>query len=235
MSNCPGPCNAAHRKAEEAYRAAVAGHMNRVLGGEDSDPPQPHTLRPEPGQPVWCRRCASIIRACLAELDDLTAILEAEVAGKRGQAGDKVSGSAGSPSPAPKADDVDEILTTLEEWEQAYRDLRQWPARPLRGRTAPRGIGCVSWLTRHLDGILGSPMAVDFGAEILRLHRMAQEASRTSPDTVRKPIPCPRCNRRSLIHKGGDKHVKCEVDTCGRLLTLQEYDDMVAATARAVS
>jgi hypothetical protein len=220
VSDCPGVCNAAFRRAEKA----------RAEHGAE------HDLKPQPGAPVWCRRCATIVRVCLHELDDLAAILEAEAAGKRGQAGDRVSGSAGSPSPAPKVDDAEEIVATLEGWESAWRDRHGWPQKPLRGRSGTRSIGCVSWLARHLDGILADPdMAPDFGTEVLRLHRMAQRASSTSPDMVRKPLPCPRCDRRSLIAKGGAKHIECEAEGCGRLLTLDEYDEMVAATARAVS
>lgn len=234
---CPGPCNAAWRKAEVLYQLALDVHEKRLAAGLPSEEPVPHDVRPEPGAPVWCRRCASIVRACLHELDDLTAILEAEVAGRRGQAdGPKVSGSASSPSPAPKADDVDEIVTTLEEWEQAWRERRGWPARPLRGRSAPRSIGCVSWLARHLDGILADPdVAPDFGLELLRLHRAATRATATHPDKVRKPLPCPRCDRKTLVHEGGARHVACEAEGCGRLLTLDEYDQLAAATARAVS
>lgn len=234
MTACPGRCNSAYCRAQQAYEAEAAVNADRVAEGFPSRPPEPHGLILEPGDPVWCRRCATLVRVCLAELDDLAAILEAEAAGQR--APDvRVSGTPGAASPSPRVDDALDILQTLEGWERDYRDHRGWPQPPLRGRTAPRRTGCIAWLADHLDGVLAAPGAADFGAEVLRLHRAATARTATGPDKVRKPIACPRCDRRSLVHKGGAKHVECETDGCGRLLTLEEYDALAEATARAVS
>jgi hypothetical protein len=197
---CPGPCNRAHRDNPD--------HVPAIAG-----------------DPTWCPGCATGIAARLADLDDLVALLEAEIDGHRGQTTDAspVSGTRGRPSPSPAVDDVDEIVRTLEAWEAAYREHRRLPHTPTRA-AEHRVMLTTAWLTRHLPGLLASDLARDFGLEITRLHRMAKRRTSTDPSKTRKPIPCPRCDTKALWHHDGDRHVECE--NCGRLLTLDEYDDL---------
>lgn len=200
-SACPGPCNRCWR-----------------------DTPSRADLTPVPGDPIWCTGCARGIAARLGELDDLVALLEAEVGGQRAAGSDApVSGSKGRPSPSPAVDDVDEIVRTLEAWETAYREHRHLPPPP--ARTAEhRVMLCTAWLQRHLVGVLASDLGPDFGEDIARLHRMARRRTSTDPSKTRKPIPCPRCDTKALWHHDGERHVECA--GCGRLLTLDEYDEL---------
>lgn len=189
-----------------------------------------HDLAPAYGDPVWCPPCAWAIAARLADLDDLVALLEAEVAGQRGTSDDApVTGSKGSPSPSPAVDDIDEITRLLEYHEDAYRELRGLPRRPVRGPEM-RVAMCAGWLGRHIDGLLASPLAEEFGRDVSRLHAMARRRTRTDQAKVRKPAPCPRCDTKALTHHDGDRYVVCE--SCGRLMTLDEYDAHAQALTR---
>lgn len=222
---CPGPCNGTWRRAEKA----------RELDG------QPHTLRPVPGQPVWCTHCADLIRARLVDLDDLVALLQAEATAQRAPAGDDpVSGTPSRPSPAPIVDDIDEITRALEQIEAAYRTWRRWPAAPPRAAEL-RVMTCTAWLDQHLDGVLavtaavrcGRPLSAAAGAAVLRLHRLARARTATDPAKRRMPVPCSRCDMRALTHHSGDTYVACEA--CGRLMLLQEYDAYVLELARSTA
>lgn len=197
MRECPGPCNAAHRR--RASGAAV------------------------PGEPVWCRRCQALVRARLLELDDQAASLSALQGGQRARPGERVSGSRGRPSPAPHIDDLDELLNTLLSWEDAYREHRALAPRPRRGRFAPTLAGSVAWLAAHLDGLLAFDGAADFGREVLRLHRRLVRHTRGGRSSGRVRMPCPGCDLRSLEHDAENDGVRCRNHRCGRIYTAEEY------------
>lgn len=219
MNACPGPCNSAWRRAE----AAVDGKGR----------PIPHQLTAESGDPVWCWRCSRLIAQRLAELDDLVALLQAELGGRR--AGIDPTGlkpaRRGSPSPSPAVDDVDEIQRTLESWESAYRDLRSLPPRPPRSPEL-RVTMCISWLAKNLTGALGSDLGKDLGQEVLRLYSMARRWTSTDRATHRKDAPCPRCGRKWLTQHD-DGYIRCERASCGRIMTLDEYDAYTLDLARS--
>ena len=215
---CPGACNAANRRA-----------------ARDADPDAPTpALRWTAGDPVWCVRDATAIRHCLTQLSDLAALLAADVAGQRGPAGEdaKVTTSRGHPSPSPAVDTLDEILRCLEDHEATYRRRRRLPDAPQRMAELRVDLA-VAFLLRHLDGalaVVAADAGVQLGRDIVRLHRLARAHTHSDEARRRMPVPCPRCDLKSLSYRAGDTYVSCE--SCGRLMLLGEYHDHVADLAR---
>lgn len=204
MTNCPGPCNATWRTTGEGT--------------------------PFPGEPTWCPPCTTRIRQALTELDDLAALLTATADGHREQQTSPARRRTHTPSPSAASDDLDELTRTLTEWENAYRDLRRWPSPPRRGHLATRTTATIAWLTTHLDGILASEIAEDFGREIRQWHRELATKAKAGTGYHRKPVPCPRCGLKLLtLHDGAD-HVVCA--GCNRHMPMSEYWEHLHATAR---
>jgi hypothetical protein len=211
MTACPGICNA-------AWRATVT--PQRPEGEGD----------PRPGEPVWCRPDQARIRRLLTELDDLAALLAYQADGHHEQAHAPARGNGHAPSPSPAADDLDELERTLLAWEDAYRDTQGWPSPPRRGALAAVTTTTVAWLTAHLDGILASPFAEDFGGEVGQWHRELTGKTRAGTGRHRKPVPCPRCGLRLLTWEDGDDYVKC--GGCNRHMSMGEYAEFTDAAAR---
>lgn len=205
MSHCPGPCNAARRRdASQDARDRTARAV------------------PVEGEPVWCRRCRTLIGTRLAELDDLAALLGAAGGGRRPGVPEKVSGSRAAASPSPVADDLDELIRTLLSWEDAYREDRALGPRPRRGRYAPTLSKCLAWLGAHLDGLLRFPGAEDFGAEVLDLHRRLKGRTTGGGPRRATPLPCPRCDLLTLAHDVVAERVRCR--QCRWSATVEEYE-----------
>src|ERR1700722_7275471 len=164
---CPGPCNRGYREPRDTYRQALADYDPLDSSQSRPDPPE---VVPWLGDPAWCGPCASVVRLRLAELDDLIALRKATADGQRqSDAAERVSGSSAAPaSPSQALDDEDETASVLLGWERASRDLRGWPSPPRRGDLATTETTCIAWLMHRLDGILRSPIAADFGLEILQ-------------------------------------------------------------------
>jgi hypothetical protein len=219
---CPGVCNNQYRKAREAYKAELAAY----------DPLDPEQSRPEPlavvpwlGDPVWCGRCRSAILQCLSQLDYLACIYQAHADGHGDAAeGVRVSGSQENPSPSQSADDADEIARMLGGWEEAYRDVRGWPAPKHDGDLAAWVTECSSWLITHLGAILSSPIAKDFGEEILGWHREITGKAKAGTRKLRKPMRCPSCALLTLEWTEGEDTIRCGNRDCGRVLTTAEYE-----------
>lgn len=222
---CPGPENRRYREAWDAHRQALADYD--PLDSAQSRPGPPE-IQPWPGDPVWCPDCAARIGLRLAELDELAGILAATADGLRGDGDtERVSGSAVAPSPSRAGDDLEEMWGMLSGWETIYRDLNGWLSPPPRGELARRETACIDWLRRHLKGILASPVAADFGLEILQWHREGENSAKAGRRTVRKPMRCPsqNCRMLSLFWTEGDKEVHCMNPDCRRVLSLTEYED----------
>ena len=228
---CPGPCNRRHREARDAYRQALA----------DYDPLDSSQSRPEPpeivpwlGDPVWCGVCAPVVRLRLAQLDDLIALRKATADGhKQSDEAERVSGSSsGVRSPSQEADDEDDAASMLTGWERAYRDLRGWPSPAPRGDLASVATSCIAWLMHHLDGILRSPLAADFGLEILRWHRDLAGSAKAGVRTLRKPLRCPSCQYLTLMWTEGEQQVTCANPACNRILSYAEYETEVERLAK---
>lgn len=209
LTPCPGACNRTWRDAE-----------TRV---DDRGRPVPHQITATPGAPVWCLECGTGIVEQLRELVDIVRLLEAEVGGQSGgDDTDPVSGSKGRPSPCAVVDDIDEITRRLEYWEDAGRE---YLAQPWRPACAPsdRIHHTVHWLTQHADEVLAAPFAEELGRDVTRLHRAGRRRTSTDTAEVRKPLPCRRCDIKSLWFVAGQRYISCS--SCGRLMTLDEYEE----------
>ena len=172
-----------------------------------------HEVSPRLGDPIWCDRCKALIRARLMDLDDQAALL-ATIERQPGP---------GATSPAPHVDDLDELRHTLLSWEDAYRMHCRMPPTPKRGRHAATLIGTIAWLSVHLDGLLDTDGAADFGREVLRLHRRLVRHNDGGRPRGRSALQCPGCDLRSISHISGTDRVKCRNLRCGRSFSLQEY------------
>ena len=229
--SCAGPCNARARKAMEtldAYDAAVRAWEENPVGGPPAEP-EGVEVRPWPGDPVFCGRCAAIIRKELAELDDLAAIRLARADGHRsGPGGERVGGSRGTPSPSPSVDDVDEMASALRGWEAVARGQDDTP--PRRGFLAQEVTTVVAWLVAHLDQILANgDYAADFATEVRQWHRRLRQAEKAGTGRHHLPVPCPRCGEKSLEAEDGADYVECMNRSfgnreCGRLLSRGDYE-----------
>ena len=220
---CPGTCNRAYREAREAFRQALANYD--PLDSAQSRPIPP-SITAWPGDP-WCGRCKSRIREALAELDDLAALLLATADGHRAAPGtERVSGTAEAMSPSRAADDLEELTSMLQGWEQAYRELRDWPALTRRGHLASAVTTCIAWMMARLAEILRTPFAVDFGTEILLWHREFTNKTKAGARTLRKPLRCPRpsCRLLTLTWTEGDTYVTCGNPDCQARIPLAEYE-----------
>lgn len=206
MGACCGPCNSAWR---------ATGHGD-----------------PFGGEPVWCPPCASQIRRALGELDYLGAMLAATADGHREQPISPARLSTRAMSPSAAADDLDELTSLLYESEDSYRAMRGWPSAPRHGYLAPVTTEIISWLLRHLPGILESSLAESFGREVRKLHRELAAKAKAGEGRHRKPAPCPRCGLKLLTLDEGADHVVCA--GCNRHMPMAEYHEHVAATARSL-
>lgn len=229
MPNCPGSCNASYRAAAARYQAEVAAHARLIAalaeGEEPPDPPRPPGIEPEPGEPVWCVRCAGRIRRQLAELDDLAALTAARPPAPRADKPDdgagRVSGSREPPSPSPAGDTLEELAGWARDWEAVVRGIE-----PLarRGFLATQLTTSFAHLIALFDKAITAPdYAADLGAEIRRWHRDLSGLAGAGQAARHKPKPCPRCRKYTLWETTGKDHIWCSDTDCGRLLTREEY------------
>ena len=230
---CPGTCNRRWREARKEYRQALADYDPLDSGQSRPDPP---SVQPWPGDP-WCGRCKSRIRETLAELDDLAALLLATADGHRAApGGQRVSGTSVQLSPSEAGDDLAELAAMLSGWEEAYRDLKDWPSLASRGHLASAVTTCIAWLMAHLDEILVAPFAADLGGEILQWHKEFISKTKAGTRTLRKPLRCPRpqCRLLTLTWTEGDTYVICSNPDCGAHIPLAEYEMETARLGEAL-
>lgn len=230
---CPGVCNSKYWKAWRAYDAAVAAYD--PLDPAQSRPDQPdETLIRAHGQPVWCTEHTSAIRLALAQFDDLTAILAAAADGQRGQpVTQRVGGTSVALSQSEAHDQLDDLTSVITAWEQAYRDLMGWPSAAPRGDLARVQTSCLAWLGRHLDGILASELAADFGREILTWKPQLASRAKAGQRTILLEARCPGrgCGQRMLLWQEGTDRVECQNRDCGQIMSKTAYDEMAAVQA----
>ena len=114
----------------------------------------------------------------------------------------------------------------LQGWEQAYRDLRDWPSLTRRGHLASAVTTCIAWMMARLDEILRTPFAVDFGQEVMLWHREFTNKAKAGQRTLRKPLRCPRpqCRLLTLTWTEGDTYVMCGNPDCQARIPLAEYE-----------
>lgn len=245
---CPGNCNKQYRRVMDAYQDAIAEwerdeqthaewrrtagtHGTEAAGPEPAryERPDPPTINPWAGEPIWCRKCSASIRRCLTSLDELMSLRLTMTDGYEapGQSlTDKIRKVSTEPaSPSPGQDDLDELIDWLREWEQAYRESQGWGHIPYRGKAAPSLTSSVAWLLPRLDGILAHPdLAEGFGKGIFIQHSRLESMTRTRPPMRHKPLPCPRCRRRSLFLQD-DGNVHCNNEDCRRVMSEREYKE----------
>ena len=209
---CPGPCNAAFRRAE--------------LEGPDHDVPY------APGKPTWCvdqhafnhrgemlptlahHGCTTLILDRLTDLPDIAANLtpgrlntprDTDIDHGNTRHGGARS-LAHAPSPSPGWDTADEVIRwvlRLEDWlRHRLRDPDD--AHPYRTLTE-----AVVYLHRHGDTLLATAQAGQIGRDILDTHRRLERLVGHDRLTHRLQEPCPRCGRKGLRRKDGAELVKC--------------------------
>lgn len=238
-SECPGSCDFRYREARDAYKAALAAYD--PLDPEQSRP-EPPAIRPVPGAPWWCYRCQPVIRRELAELDDPAAMLASAADGQRGRRpGAKLPArrQAGSPSPSPTADLLSGLFADVCAWERV--SLGQPRAR--RGFLATARSQVIAQLVDQFDTVIATgilvkagdvrvPFAVAFGEGVRRWHKRLVRLTSAGTGTHHKPVRCPRCEQLSLYWTEGDDHVECRNQACGRLISLDEYDEIAGTQDR---
>src|SRR6185312_7857785 len=220
------------REAREAYKQALA--LYDPLDPEQSRP-QPPDVVPMEGQPTWCSRCTASIRAQLGELDEVAPLRDANADGYDSSSGEqRVGGSRDAPSPSEEGDDRDEMLSMLLSWESAFRDLRGWPSPPRRGFLASARTSVVAWLGEHLDDILSSPLAEDFGAEVMQWHREFKAKAKAGTRRLPKPLRCPGCRLLTLFwDEAKPDDVACRNPDCRRIMAYGDYETLVSVRAGA--
>lgn len=227
---CPSRCNWRWREAMEAYEAAIEKWAARGCRGEEPQPPQ---TEPWPGEPVLCRRCASITRGALRELpvayralDSMKYLTRTAPAddGRRGR-------SDAAPSPSPGADQQDEICRTISMWEDDLRQHLHHSAAQDTGVQHADLAASVDYLNYNWRAMSErAECAGDFADEISRLFRVS--VAMVKNKTVRRtlPVACPTCEMETLIQEEGIAgrpwYVECSerLGGCSRLFTENEYE-----------
>ena len=207
VTDCPGVCNA-------AYRATGTGE-------------------PVPGEPAWCPPDQARIRRLLAEIPDEAALLAMQADGHREQGAEPSRANGHAPSPSPVADELDLLERTLADWENAYRDLKDWPSPPRRGVLATVLMTTVAWQLHHLDGILASPFAADYGHEIAQWHRRLAAQAKLGTGRRKGLIDCPHCKWKMMYLADGDDHWVC--GHCGRWMSAEDYREEATLTLERAS
>src|SRR5580704_3226334 len=241
LADCPGSCNYRHREAQAAYKQALADYDPLDARQSRPDPPE---IRPWPGTPVWCARCAAVIRRELTELDYLAAMLAQAADGQRGQRpGAKMPAGKqhGAPSASPAADLLEELAGDLREWESEVRG-----GEPLtrRGHLDTETSMMVAWLcgqghfARAMATVRPSlmpdgrtvPWAAKFGDGVRQWHRKLARITKAGSGTHHRGVRCPRCEEMAVWWTEGDDYAVChgKGNTCGRLIGLDELDQLAA-------
>jgi len=247
VPDCPGSCNYRYREAQATYQQALADYDPLDPGQSRPEPPD---IKPWPGVPYWCGKDASVIRRELAELDYLAAMLAMAADGQRGQRpGAKMPPKGkkhGGPTASPTADMLEELAGDLREWESRVRG-----GEPLtrRGHLDTETAMMIAWLagqgqfaraiaigtlTKLPDG-REVPWAVKFGMGVREWRRKLVRITKAGTGVHHKPVRCPRCGELALFWTEGDDYVECKGKggTCGRLMSLDEYDKLAAEQAAA--
>lgn len=182
------------------------------------------------GSPVWCAGCALVVRSALRALPQTYAAL-LTVSPYRASPTDaiRVSGSRERSSPSPAVDLRDEIFQTARCWENDLRQhLRHRAARDLATRDLTL-TNAVRYLNRNFPAMMARPeCAADFGHEVNVLFSTALRMVKNGPLRAHLSIPCPFCDRRTLMQQEGlalqPWYTSCEetLGGCGRLFTETE-------------
>lgn len=230
---CVFRCNARWRRAVADHEKTVAAWIANGCHGEE--PYWDGVEEPWPGQPVLCRRCASIVRGALRELPlAYRALGSTKFLTRTASADEERRGRSDvPPSPSPGADHQDEILRTTASWEDDLRQHLGHRASPLALDPDPLAAltASVEYLNANYQAMVERVyVAADFTAEIWRLHAIALAMVKNKPVRRFLPAPCPSCDTRALVQEEGlakrPWYVECSerLGGCGRLYSELEYE-----------
>ena len=227
---CPGTCNSAWRRETRLYRARLAEYDAKLAsvpeGEKPPERPVPPDLRPWRRDPVWCTRCATLIRAELAELDTLAAQVAMLPPGIRPAAPGprehvRVTGSQAEPSPSPAGDDLDELDRWLRSWQGILLDDDDVLPRYADQAAAIRKVS--AWLYHNYPALIRHPEhGEDFGIGVRRWHRLLEASVHEASYARHLHKECPKCHRYSLWERPGEEYVACVYDACNARLTRSE-------------
>lgn len=170
----------------------------------------------------FCDECRTDIHQAITDLPALhTRLLETHRWTTEGK-NERRPVNADPASPSPLFDFADELASSLRDWAQAWADhlADTWTAR-----RDPRPN--AAYLTRHRKAdLLASPLALDLGQEMTRLHGKARYLVGDVNGEPRHipvgPAPCPYCETGGLWREDGTELVQC--DRCGPIGALAEYE-----------
>lgn len=234
---CPGPCNTAWRKAEEALAE---------VGTE-------HHLTPAWGQPVQCYACVERTGKELAELPALLGAVRIEALfGTR----TKTTGTIGRitvaswPGQASRIL-VDRIVGEMVELGADILKLRgMWKeGRTVGPGTAPNESHRIQLITNALAGhwewaMQNHPAAwephgrdnANPGGQVTGWYRAALRFTKQDEQRdVKRLAPCPRCHGPYLVESrelrlvNDEPYIECRDPDCRRIITRSEYDAYVKA------
>ncbi|TMS00158.1 hypothetical protein [Nonomuraea basaltis] len=223
--SCNGPCNTGARRAIAAYEQALDAHIIEVdawiaAGQQGECPPAPAepVIESIPGDPLWCSRCKSLVRAALLDLDVLASELAARADGHRGVVAEgRVSGSKGAPSPSPIGDALDKLYGFLSDLEDEWRQTCGYAQRVNRThRGAHPRSRTIGWLSEHLGNLLADDDHIKSGLDILRWEIVLRALADEEPIGSVSPIRCPRCAIYKQVMREQEHHWACKA--CGRLI-----------------
>lgn len=232
---CPHWCNHKWRKALEAHERALEKWIARGCVGEE---PQPPEIRPWPGEPNLCRKCAAIVRAALRELPHAYDALEShKYLTRTASAGEERRGrSDAAPSPSPGADHQDEIARLGSTWEDALRKhLRHQAATDQFGDHRATLEAAVEYLNANYLDLLETcdyDFVEEFANDIHGAYATAVAMSKNKPVRKHLPEPCPSlgCGVKALIQEEGlankPWYIECSerLGGCGRLYAEQDWE-----------
>ena len=235
---CPGTsCNGRYWKAWAEYDQAAAKYD--PLDATTSRPERPAVLWRGDGEPGWGAEHTAQIHRDLVRLDRLANVLVFHADGyETGPRTEKVGGSSEPRSQSPAADKLDEMDRLLVQWEDGYRKLTGRESAPRLSDDADARTDRIAWLSGHLDGILSSPYAVEFGFDVLDwCKRLARDVKGEPPPGRRLPLRCPKpggCGLLTLTRKGADR-VECANPACLRSMSWDKYMEEVEGAAATVT
>jgi hypothetical protein len=232
---CEGPCNHQWRKSIEAHATAWDKWLTAGMNGHE---PQPPETEPWPGEPIYCRKCATRIRAALRELPLAYEALDgAKYLTRTAAADDERRGRADhAPSPSPGADLQDEIVHAARTWEDSLRrHLGHQAATDEFGDIPTTLTAAVEYLNRNFAEMIerdDERAGIDFGSGVSRMHRTALAMLKNKPVRKHLPTPCPSpgCGMKALIQEEGVAgkpwYVECSAHLggCGRLYAEQDWE-----------
>jgi hypothetical protein len=226
---------------------SLSDHAEQELAGEIEAPkldkhicagPCCHTLRTTGkgvaryGDPILCQRCVSQLRSELSAIDTAAGILVAKADGYRESTGADSAirahrNASTRASASPVHDLIDELTRDLSKWMVIKR-----PVAARLGMVARPVTEVASWLSANAslyvdDRELAGPLT----EVVHRWHLRLEKRAGTAPALRHKPLPCPRCRKRGLEWETGAQTIKCR--ECGRIMSVQEYDDLAADGAEA--